>query len=198
MTQRIFLAIPVSTEVQRQIASWRASREDLRELPLRWLDDRDLHVTLVPPWNEDRIEDLLDRFKSFAPTAMQKPIRFDRIHYGPMRDRPRLVWAIAKTAGDLIRLKHQIERALDLRRDPRPLKAHLTLARFEPQAFAQFPVQDLNDFVSWIQSVNRVAVYESIVAPDGVHYNILAEKELAPPSLDLSFLKNDLPQDKEI
>jgi len=173
MPKRVFLAVPLAPELRQEIMEWKQAFNDL---PVRWMNEQDLHITIVPPWFESRPEEVMDRLARFVPPSFEHTIKFDRVRFGPTLKRPRLVWAEGPTPTEMLYVKQTLERWLSVPRDPRPFRTHLTLARFDPDKFSTFPVQKLNKPVTWAQPIDRVALYESHPVTDGIEYTILAEK----------------------
>jgi 2'-5' RNA ligase len=50
---RVFIGIKASMCLQKSVRELRNAHNDL---PVRWIKDRNLHLTLVPPWYEDDVE----------------------------------------------------------------------------------------------------------------------------------------------
>jgi len=169
----LFIAIPVHPAIRHAIAEWKQTWQDP---PVRWMDEQDLHVTLVPPWLESNPEECIDRLNRFVPPSFAHTIQFNRIRFGPTPRNPRLIWAEGPNASETLYIKQTIERWMSRPRDPRPFRTHLTLARFDPKIFSSFATQKLNKPVDWRQPIDRVALYESIRQESGVNYRILAEK----------------------
>lgn len=176
MKRRIFVALPISTALQAEILEW---EKRWKNLPVRWLASKNLHLTLVPPWYEENVDEIIARLESLR--DIQKPfvLEFEKVTYGPDLRRPRLIWAEGKTPRELVELKTKTEKVLAQKPDSRPLLLHLTLARFRPEDFSSFPVKRLEEKVCWREEINSLVLMESRLSPLGADYETLVEVTLS-------------------
>jgi 2'-5' RNA ligase len=137
---RVFIGIKIGEELQKKILEW---EKYYKNLPVRWLAPENLHITLIPPWEENIIEKAKGKLESIKKGKFE--IVFDKISFGPDSRYPRLIWA----EGNLF---------------------HLTLARFDPKKFKDFPIKKLNEKVDWQEKVSEVCLFQSF--PNSV-YKIL-------------------------
>lgn len=92
MKRRIFVAIPIPEDVGREINRWQ-KRHGMWNI--RWIQPRNLHITLVPPWyvTDDELAPVVKIIASattdFAPFA----VAFINVLFGPPGQPPRLIWA---------------------------------------------------------------------------------------------------------
>ncbi len=175
MPRRIFVALPVSKALEEQVALWRVG---YRNLPVRWLTGKNMHVTIIPPWEEEQIEPITDLLETLQGTIGAFALDFERVTYGPNRKEPRLIWAEGETPDQIFTLKHNIERTLSQTPEIRPFRLHMTLARFAQEEFKTFPVQELKDTVAWNEPVNSFVLMESRRSPQGADYEVLSSFRL--------------------
>jgi RNA 2',3'-cyclic 3'-phosphodiesterase len=170
MAKRIFIALPLSEPLQQLALQW---QQDHADLPVRWITPKNLHVTVTPPWQENDIDNVISKLRQ---ASIQMPaflINFDRISFGPDPKVPRLIWASGPTPPEMVELKQQIESALSLLPGSRPLKLHLTLARFTRDSYQNFPVKHLSETVVWQDQVSSFALLESRLTPAGSDYEAI-------------------------
>ena len=169
--KRIFVAVPISEALQDAIWNWHQAFEDL---PVRWIEGKNLHITLVPPWYENDVPAVLSKLRTVRDAG---PFVLDlaRVAYGPDPRSPRLIWAEGRTPSGLTALKKSIELALSVRFEERPFRLHLTLARFRPERFSNFAVRTMNENVAWREPVRTFVLMESQLLPTGADYDILEE-----------------------
>lgn len=172
---RIFIAVAVSPRLQEEILMWERRYD---RLPVRWLQGKNLHVTLIPPWYEERIDEVEKRLEMIR-EIYPFEILFEKVAYGPDPRRPRLIWAEGKVPKKLVDLKSKIETVLGKESEQRPFRLHLTLARFRPESFSQFSIKRLDEQVSWRDDARSFVLMESHRTPRGADYEILAEISLA-------------------
>lgn len=171
--KRVFVGIPISNKLQAAISQW---REEHQDLPVRWLSDKNLHITLVPPWYESDTQAVIKKLKEVSCEPFT--IKFDSVSFGPNPTSPRLIWASGQAPGPIIFLKNSLEKVLQVPSEKRKLILHATLARFRPEAYKFFSLQVLNNPVRWEMEVKSFALYESRLSPWGAEYEMLEEFEL--------------------
>lgn len=174
--RRLFVGIPASGELRRSVLEWHG---EFHFLPVRRTPQENLHITLVPPFYESDYRKIAEKLKIAAGAARGFVFRFGQVVYGPDPKVPRLIWAEGETPEELAALRRAIFTGLGLRPDRRPFALHMTIARFPPENFEDFPIKDLRDKVSWLEQVKKFALFESVLAPDGTHYEILDELVLS-------------------
>jgi 2'-5' RNA ligase len=173
---RLFVALPIAEPLEREAARW-AERHS--ELPVRWLAGKNLHITLVPPWEAPDARAAtaaLRAVRGIGPFAY----RLEHIAFGPDPRAPRLIWAEGKSVpGALRELELRTGAALGHEPARRAFRLHLTLARFRPEAFASFPVRRLDEVVSWEGVADAFVLMESHLSPHGADYEVAGRFPLA-------------------
>lgn len=175
MRKRIFIGIKASKNLQKEILKWR--KRYLKTLSVRWIPRENLHITLIPPWNEEDIEKATQVLESIRGSFSPFEVEFIKVSFGPSFKRPRLIWAKGKESPGMVYLKKTLERTLGKRGERRPFRPHLTLARFKTNDFCEFKIKKLQDKVSWIEKIETVCLYESKTLPSGAKYKILERVE---------------------
>jgi 2'-5' RNA ligase len=183
--KRIFIAISISKEIQKKATTL---QKELKDLDIRWLHSHNLHITLIPPWNEDDFKKVKKILKTQITTKFKSfTLNFKKIIFGPPSKSssrpPRMIWAIGPTPPELIRLKKQLEKTLLNEKiihktASRPFRLHLTLARFKPKDFKNFPIQTLNKDVTWKQKVTSFTLMQSHLSHTHAEYKILEEVKI--------------------
>ncbi|HUZ93179.1 MAG TPA: RNA 2',3'-cyclic phosphodiesterase [Candidatus Paceibacterota bacterium] len=174
MKKRIFAAIAISDSLQEEILRY---EEKWNRLPVRWLQGKNLHLTLVPPWYGE-VGETVASFANTAGSGVSAELTFQKVQYGPDEHRPRLVWAKGKAAKSIHDLKCRLEHLLEVKSEYRPWLPHLTIARFKPEDFSRFPVKKIDDAVSWSENVQSFVLMESSLSRSGAEYKILEEFKL--------------------
>jgi 2'-5' RNA ligase len=152
--------------------------ETLPELPIRFLKGKNIHITVVPPWETDRVrevevalQELRGQYKSFS-------LQFEDISLGPNPFSPRLLWATGVESHPLHALKEGIEQVLHYKPD-RSFHMHLTLGRFREADKGKFPSGLFPQKVSWQVPVSSFVLMESQRLHDGAEYDVLYEVPLS-------------------
>jgi 2'-5' RNA ligase len=167
---RIFVAITISPALQSQILQW---QEQYSNLPVRWLSGKNLHVTLIPPWETKDKEQVIRQLSEVNLPGTPLTIHFDKVSYGPNLKEPRLIWSVGQPPKGLLDLKRNIEHSLRITPSTRTFKLHATLARFRPDKFKGFSIPEINDEVSWEQKIDAFVLMESHLSSQGADYTIL-------------------------
>jgi 2'-5' RNA ligase len=167
---RLFVGIGVSGELERAVAEWVRQHSTL---PVRWITAKNLHITLVPPW-EGEPESALSLLTRVAPPKGFS-LNFHTVSLGPLPKTPRLIWAEGKASLKLVRVRDDLLKAFKVVPEHRKFRLHLTLARFRPEEFSRFPVRQLHDRVEWRDQVRSVRLYRSRLFPGGAEYEVLGE-----------------------
>ncbi|MCK6462641.1 MAG: RNA 2',3'-cyclic phosphodiesterase [Candidatus Pacebacteria bacterium] len=171
--KRIFIAIPIPEDSQKEILDWINSKTELQKLPVRWLAGKNLHLTLVPPWRENDIESTTDKLKDAIKNFQPFEIEFARVRFGSNKNNPRLIWAEGVANTVLTEMKEKLENVFGVKNENRPWLPHLTMARFKPEDFGGFPIKNLDEKISWKVKTDNVVIMESKLSPNGADYEIL-------------------------
>lgn len=168
--KRIFIAIKISPEIQKKADDWKAG---FAALPVRWISGENLHITLIPPLEEENILEIISKAEKIRGKIPPFDIEFKIITYGPDFNNPRLIWACGNAVESLVKLKKEIAGLLGAKKLIREFKPHLTLAHFRPEDYFSFPIKKLNERVSWTEKVDSICFMESILKQEGAEYKIL-------------------------
>lgn len=169
------MAVKISEELQGEILGW---EKIYARLPVRWLAGKNLHITLIPPWESEEAEKTKVALKTLEGKIGPFEMIFEKVEFGPRFDEPRLIWAEGAAPKEIQDLKIRVENVLGKEPENRPFKLHLTLARFRPKDFVRFPVKKLDEKVFWRQEVKSFVLMESHFLPDGSDYEILERIKL--------------------
>ena len=169
---RVFIGIPA----QNLYDQVQAFAKDYSDLPVRWMAKHNLHVTLVPPWQEynpDQIATLLD--KDHGPAFN---LEFDQISFGPKPRDIRLLWATGPSSQQLVILKNKIEENLATDSEPRKHLSHLTLARLNRKSTGKITNPKFSIKIDWQLKVSSFNFYAVSLNPEGAEYSVLKEFKL--------------------
>lgn len=172
----IFIGIKASPKLQEKILEWRKKFEE--KLPVRWISAEDLHLTIVPPWNEKNIDNAKRNLEAAVFEIKSFDIEFTHILYGPNPRKPRLIWLLGPENKNLISIEEKLLDAFGME-SRRPLKPHMTAARFRQAEFKKFPIKKLDEPFIWKEKVESVTLFESRKIPvDDIKYKILYQINL--------------------
>lgn len=179
---RIFVAVSVSDDIKNRAVDFQKRFENL---PVRWLDGKNLHITLVPPWEEKNLKAAIGNLEKLEGKFKPFEIFFHGVYFGPNPRLSRLIWAKGEASQEFLILESECEKifsankkarkSANLAHPAREFSLHLTLARFRPEKFFGFPLKNLNEKILWRETVNGVVLMESRLLKSGAEYEILKE-----------------------
>jgi RNA 2',3'-cyclic 3'-phosphodiesterase len=176
MITRLFIGIPASFDIQSKALELKNANKDFQ---VRWIKPRNLHITLVPPWQAggSEIGEIIKILKA-QPSVEPFYALFNRIDLGPNYKDPRLIWTSGDAPNQLLDLRQTIHNSITTFIHDREFlkysfKMHMTLARFQRASLPRW-AEVLFD-ISWPMLVNRFVLYKSNLKPEGAEYEILEE-----------------------
>lgn len=175
---RLFYAIAADEEVKAAAAEVLA-RLRRAGADYRWVDPRDMHVTLsfLGEQPEARLPELEARLRAAAAASAPFEMTYGGVDAFESLDDPRVVWVgLDRGFEPLLKLADLLGRD-----EPRPFSPHLTMGRRRRSATPPEFVAALRAEPRWSlrRPVSRISLYASRPAPFGHAYEILLEAELA-------------------
>jgi 2'-5' RNA ligase len=170
---RVFVGIKVAPEVAGELARL---AEGLERFPVRLIAPADIHLTLVPPWNEASIPGAIERLRPVVNRFQPFALTFEHVGYGPRPRRPRLLWAACMASDEIVALHAALLEAYG-QSEERPFRPHVTLARIRGNGAAIARAHPIDRQISLAQQVDSVELFRS--PPPGERgYRILASLRL--------------------
>jgi len=171
---RIFVAVKIAPAIADELAK---VARGLERFPVRLVASADIHLTLVPPWNETSIPNAVEKLRRVAANFEAFALLIQRIRYGPEPKRPRFLWAECAAGQEVADLRAALLRTFS-QPDERPFLPHVTLARLRDKgpAIARKHVIDQN--LSLAQQVESIELMQSPL-PGERGYKVLASLKLS-------------------
>lgn len=180
MKRRIFVAIDLTGELKAKIAE---TIKQWRWLPIRWLEPKNWHITLVPPvyLNDAEVDSLVAALKK-SRISKSFVLSFSRVSLAPPGQPARMVWLEGETPPELVKLKKKIESLWltsgslpRLDAESRPFKLHVTLARFEAGDLKEIEKKTrlLGETKVGFEA-KEITIMESRLMPTGAEYEVIA------------------------
>jgi 2'-5' RNA ligase len=185
---RLFVALNLPKKERQRI--YRAAR-DLREadLPVRWIDADNFHITLkfLGQVRDDRVQDVADAIEKVASSTGAFPMTLEGFGAFPTVRRPRVVWLGVEASPELRCLKQDVEWALgDCGFEPetRAFHPHVTLGRADNDSAGAF--RGLDDLVAGLEfhgdvKVRALDLMRSHLSREGARYSVHSSARLASP-----------------
>jgi 2'-5' RNA ligase len=145
---------------------------ELERFPVRLIAPADIHLTLVPPWNEASVPDAVEKLRRVTDRFDGFTLEFRRVGYGPEPRRPRFLWAECATGSDLARLRAMLLLTFG-QTDDRPFRPHVTLARLRGNGATIARKYPIDRDLVLAQRVDSVELMQS-PPPGGSGYKVLA------------------------
>ncbi len=170
---RVFVGLKIAPEIASQLAQLAAT---LEQSSVRPVVPTDIHLTLVPPWNETSIPDAIEKLGRIAGTFGAFQLIFQHAGYGPQPRRPRLLWADCAATDEIAALRAALLQAYG-QTDERPFQPHVTLARIRGDGVAIARKHPIDRPLSLSQRVESIELFQSPPA-GGSGYQVLASLRL--------------------
>ncbi len=173
MTNRLFLAVPVSQDCLEIFNYWRSQAD----YPgLRPTARKNLHLTVyfIGCFPADRLNFLLERLKGGFSKIPEFSLNFQKIIFGPFGVQPpRMIWAVFQDCPEYRRLAEiswkTVQEIIPSAKPPKAIP-HLTLARLKNSKKIPLPQIELPAL-----KVSRCQLFNSKLTSKGPEYSLLAE-----------------------
>jgi 2'-5' RNA ligase len=173
---RVFVGLKIDPDV----ADLLAKRAHLIENPpSRFVARDDIHLTLLPPWDETCIGKAIKNLRAALSGMKTFTLVFTQLSYWPDRHHPHLLCAECLPSDDLRSLQQALLSAFGQTED-KPFRPHVTLARTQRRAKAAGRRSGLDEELRLVQAIESVELFQSGRDSDK-GYQVLASLPLAAP-----------------
>lgn len=170
---RVFVGLKIAPEIATQLAQIAAT---LEKPFIRLIAPGDIHLTLVPPWNETSIPGAIAQLRRVAGNFGAFQLTFQHVGYGPAPRRPRLLWASCAASDEIAALRTALLEAYG-QTDERPFTPHVTLARIRRNAPLIARKHPIDQPLSLAQRIESIELFQS-PPPGESGYQVLASLRL--------------------
>jgi 2'-5' RNA ligase len=190
---RLFIAINFTAKDRQRIYNSARKMRDA-ELPIRWVDTDQLHLTLkfLGEVRPERVGQVKAAVAAVAAKTGSFTMKLGGAGAFPTMRRPKVIWLGAEASPELRCLKHDLEWELapqGFEREVRAFHPHITLGRARKEARAG----DFRQFESLVNqmtferevTVRTVDLMESHVSAKGTRYNKLMAAKLGQAAADI-------------
>jgi len=183
---RAFIAIDLEPEIKETLQSLVRELKTTRA-DIRWVSAGGMHLTLkfLGPIDESQVHRVEEILAGVARRHAPFPLRLERTGAFPGEKSPRVLWVGFAADPELLALQDEIEQALEaegFERDKRGFTPHLTLGRVKgpdrvAKTMAELDRRREESFGA--MTVRKIALFESVLRPEGAEYRIVFEADLA-------------------
>jgi 2'-5' RNA ligase len=182
---RAFIAIDLEPQIKESLRSLvqelRATRADIR-----WVSGGGMHLTLkfLGPIDERQALRVRQVLKDVASLHHAFPLRLEGTGAFPGETSPRVLWVGFAAEPELLSLQSDLDAALEaegFESEKRGFTPHLTLGRVkgsERVAKAMSELAKHREDSFGAMTARKVALFESLLLPEGAEYRIVFEAEL--------------------
>jgi 2'-5' RNA ligase len=154
---RVFVGIKVAPDIAEELARL---VKPLEHLPVRLIPPADIHLTLVPPWNETDVPRAIEKLHKAVCGLQAFALTFAHVAYGPTRRRPRLLWAECVSTREIAEMHAWLLAAFG-QAEERAFRPHVTLARLQGNGRAIADEHPFNQRLSLTQRVETIELFKS-------------------------------------
>jgi len=194
--RRIFLAINLPDQIKKKLLEYQRQWADL---PVRWTKEPSLHITLVfiGYVGDEEMLEICQLTRQAAQKHQPFEIKLKRICLGPPNRPARMIWLEGEANFALAKLKQDLEEVLlnsaksgFNRRENRPFRVHITLARIRQEQWQHLPDKpQIEKEISLVFPIASIEVMESYLSRKGADYAILESVELGNAGRRVSRIK---------
>lgn len=170
---RVFIGIKIAPRIASELAKFAAV---LQDPVVRWVSPDDIHLTLVPPWNEMSIPEAAAKLGDVATRFGAFWLVFRHVGYGPQKRRPRLLWADCEAGDELVALHNTLLQTFGAV-EQRPFLPHVTLARIRAKGPTIAKNHPIDEPLSLTQYVESIELFKS-PSPGATGYRVVASLQL--------------------
>jgi len=175
---RIFLAINLPDKIKKRLSEF---RKEWFDFPVKLTRIENLHITLffIGYINTEEILDICKLAKKAISQENMFEIKLNKICFGPLNKKPRMIWAIGDINNNLSHLKNSLEGDLfgsnkNAENHNKLFHPHITLARIKQKEWGELPsIPNIEKDISLSFLVDSVEVMESCLSRKGPEYNVL-------------------------
>jgi len=153
---RVFVALKMAPDIAQELAQ--IARQPLERFAVRPIAKDDIHLTLIPPWNEPAVPTAIETLRLAVEKHYAFTLEFRHVGYGPDPKRPRLVWVECAVSKELMSLHTALMLAFG-QRDERPFLPHATLARIRGNGARVARKCPVDRDLALIQEITTVLVF---------------------------------------
>ena len=168
-SKRVFVGIKASGLIASECVKLQAEFSDL---PARFIPPKDLHVTLLAPWEMPDQSEVVEKIHKELQSTRRFTLKLNRLCYGPSVAKPKLAWIKCSPTKELIALHQELLRAFAFE-ERIAFKPHVTLARFKKEHREFLSQRPIDKPIALSMPVRSIELFQS-PGIGGCGYTVLA------------------------
>ena len=179
MQRRIFIGISLPDDIKKRLS---LRIEKWRDLPIKWSDSDNFHVTLsfLGHIDDESLVDICAGIQRASKEFEGFEINLEEIELGPSKESPKVIWLSGGANEELRKLKIEIEKYLDMFvAEKKEFRPHVTLGKISKhkwEALSEKPKIEERFRISI--PVLSVDIFESKVENGKTKFEVLEACEL--------------------
>jgi RNA 2',3'-cyclic 3'-phosphodiesterase len=173
MKRKIFISINLPDKVKKRLF---LAMEKWHELPVKWVKEANLHVTLLflGYIDDNTTAEICEKVRKVAEKMDIFDLDFSKIETNSASD-PRLIWLTGEPSQALLELYESIEKELDIFKSAKKsFRPHITLGRIRKAKWQGLPEKpQINQEFSLNLSVESVDIMASDFKNSGQEYTLI-------------------------
>lgn len=179
---RLFVAFDIP-EKAREILSGVADAKREELAGARWVRPENLHLTLkfIGEYREDDLGRLSQEIRAAAERCPSFTAALGGCGAFPSRRKARVIWVgLSEGADEAGHVARKLDARLEkvgIKREPRPFRGHLTLARLKRPGDCTEGLEGIEAMLEELEKIpfviGEVTLYRSILGPQGPKYTVL-------------------------
>jgi len=183
---RAFVAVDLEPEIKTALLALVRDLQSARA-DIRWVNAGGMHLTLkfLGPVDDGQTARIQDILTGIARRHAPFPLRLEGTGAFPGEKSPRVLWVGAAAEPALLALQDEIDSAVEVEgfeRERRAFTPHLTVGRVKgPDRLgkAMLELEKHRTDAFGAMTVRKIALFESLLRPDGAEYRIVFEAALS-------------------
>jgi len=173
MKRKLFISINIPERDRKRLIK---ATEHWSALPVKWVREQNLHITLffIGYVDTESIPDICQKVRDAAENQEIFDMEFSKIELHPADD-PRMIWVVGEASEELRKLYEEIEKELGIfTHSKKSFRPHITLGRIRKRKWQDLEDKPLiNENYSLLITAETVDIMASDFGDGGQEYTLI-------------------------
>lgn len=174
MKRKIFISINLPSRTKKRLIK---AMEKWQDLPVKWVKEANLHMTLffLGFVDDQSVIEVCEKIRDLSQNHEIFDIEFSSITFGPTAEDPRMIWVAGEASEELKKLVEKIEKELGIfSSEKKEFRPHITLGKIRKNKWDELPEKpEISKEFPLLVNVESVDVMASDFEGDGMEYTII-------------------------